>query len=165
MTEDQRKNVVVAIDDLKASANKLDFETIKTIRRIEREAKGRVCNDDITFAGRKDVLLMGEEQLVYMLDRNSRDELIFYCFDRYMEVPEVLTSGINPITQKPLTEEQRQFLESELKNSPYPKIDVYPLPEEIEERLLGERVIYTEAEYKVAMRELADKIREVGLNY
>lgn len=60
LTEDQRPKVIADIIQLREKAETLDFEELKLQRKDNRLKRNIVCNDAITYIGRKDVLLMSD---------------------------------------------------------------------------------------------------------
>lgn len=162
LTEDQREEVVsniywirnnITVDEKSRENRMKEWEE----RRLKR---GKPCNNEQTSATLKDVNLMSNAQLVFLLDK---DEGKYYCFDRIEDIPMLLQTKRNPWNTKKLTKEQISYLEGVRDNSKYPKIETMDFFDEYEEIFKGvSGPVFQEHPYKEKMRKLADIIASTG---
>ena len=163
LKESDRAYILDRILWIKQNADKFTGEAIRKVRAEERN--GKICHNPKTFIGNKDILLLSIEQLVFMPELDDSGKILRYeCFDRFEDLNYLLTHPENPFTQKKLTREQIDFLESQ-KISLYPNIYVDELPEEIQNRLLKPQGEYESPQYLKLARTLMVMIENVGLKY
>lgn len=164
LTDDQIPDVLDKIKYL--TEHDLDIDEFRKTRDETRKKENKTCYEPKTYIGNKDTLLMSDSELVFM-PHIQDGKIIYYCFDRFEDIAPILEQKpypINPLNQKPLTQEQIEFLQKELKNSKYPNIYVDELQEEISIRL-KQKKSYEIPVYYDRMHELSNMVRELGFPY
>lgn len=166
-----RENILIEIDKLKERASVLN--NIEERQKWENEVKERnlksreatPCHDTVTVITGKETALMSNNQIAFMEDKLPNGKVIYYCLDKVDDVKVALEARRNPFTNTPLTNEQLAFLQEVYDDPSFPKLSVGEYFDEIEEKLLGQTLTYTEPAYKEPMRRLHDKVADTGYTF
>lgn len=129
LREDDRREIVEELLYLIDNMDNLDIDEILERRRVERKRRGIHCNRVSVTTG-EDLLNYDDQQLIfYALDSNK-----YSCYTRF-EVEDIISTSVDPYTNKRVSSPVRFLFEQLLREQDYPNILVYGFMTEIDNRL------------------------------
>lgn len=155
LREKDRGSIVNEILWIVENRDKIDEDKIKESRLRKREREGKNCDQNESIITGEDLLLLSNEQLIFLPFYDVNGNKKYYCFTRY-EIIELLKDNKNPYTNEQFSDNERKYIKNKLEK-PYPQIPIYGIISEIDERIFGNIEEYKPKEY----RELADKLVKI----
>lgn len=125
ISESERPLLIKRFTEFFEQLDSINFNAIRAERQIQRSR----CRNTHTFVAQNDVMLMEDNQLVFLEEGFPPYDI--YALDRYRDVDRFWDNERNLFTGAPLTSDQLLCLSMALKDERYPLIEVDDLQQEV----------------------------------